>query len=209
MAGSYGARVSAAVVQYNTKGHAGSHFHDVYSLNTASSCLKMENSRIKHKARNETARQAKPRVRVAKDKETKGYGEPQKVDLSGSAFEVAKQSILEKINTDRLNRDMILMNTYSQRHSDEWRISRKKLINCNYFGRIVHSRSPKSYKGILFEMLYSPKENSAENRHRRVHEESALKMFSLLYGEHELEKTGLFIDKEFGYLGNYSTNRLV
>lgn len=203
LAGSYGARVSAAVVQYNTKGHAGSHFHNVHSVDTASSCLKIENARIRHNVRNEIARQTKPRVRVAKDKDTKCYGEPQKPDLTGNAFETAKMNVLDKINTDRLNREIILANTYSQRHNDEWKIARKRLINCNYFGQIVHSRSPNSYKRLLFEMMYSPKDNSAENRHRRAHEAEALNMFSLLYKEHELEKTGLFIDKECGYLGIY------
>lgn len=205
LAGSYGGRVSAAVVQYNTKGHAGSHFHNVLSDNTAGSCLKIENVRIRHNVKNEIARQAKPRVRVAKDKVTKGYGDCQKPDLTGSAFEISKKNVLDQINTNRLNRDVILANTYSQRHNIEWGNARKKLINCNYFGRIVHCRTPKSYKLLLLEMLYSPKEGTADIRHNRLHEETALKMFTMLHKAHELEKTGLFIDKERGYLGNYFT----
>lgn len=152
---------------------------------------------------NEIARQAKPRVRVTKDKVTKGYGDCQKPDLTGNAFEISKKNVLDQINTNRLNRDVILARTYSQRHNTEWRNARKKLINCNYFGQIVNCRAPKSYKRLLLEMLYSPKENTADIRHNRLHEEASLKMFTLLHKDHKLEKTGLFIDKERGYLGIY------
>lgn len=207
MAGSYGARVSAAVVQYNSKGHAGSEFQKCFSINTEQLCLKMENERIRHYAQNEAARQIKPRKRCIIDKRVKGYGDCQLPDLSEHSLEVAKNIEIDKLKTNQLNRDVILKSTYGQKHNFKWLESRKRIINCSYFGRIINSRSPKSYKTLLYQMLYSENEsgNTAELRHQRLYEMEALKMFSLVHTEYELEKTGLFIDKELCYLGIWIT----
>lgn len=194
--------MSAAVVQYNSDGHAGSEFHKFNSLNTHNSCLKLENGRKRHYVANEAANQVKPRNKSFKDKSTKGYGDCQ-VDMSEHSLKIAKDIELDKLNTNRLNRERILTNTYGQKHNLEWLEVRKKMINCSYFGRIINSRSPKSYKTLLFDLLYSESEfgNSAELRHQRLYESEALKMFSLLHSKHDLEKTGIFIDKDISYLG--------
>lgn len=202
MAGSYTGRVSAAVVQYNSKGHAGSQFHEFNSLNGNSYCLKIENSRKKHYVKNEIARQAKPRKRATKDKTVKGY-KAQKEDLSEAALRVAMDIEIDKMNINRIDRDMILASTLGQRLNHRWKEVRKKLINCNYFGPIINARGPTSYQKWLEEMLYSPIEwsNTAEVRHQRLYERDALKMFQLVHKDYELEKTGVFIDEEFGFLG--------
>lgn len=203
LAGSYGGRVSAAVVQYNSKGHAGSEFHKHYSVDTYQNCLKMENSRNHHYAQNEAARENKPRKIAAADKSTKGYKNPQEPDLSDHAFEVAKNIELDKLHTNQLNRETILKNTYGQKLNWNWIESRKKLINCSYFGRIINARTPNSYTKLLYEMLYSESEfgNTAELKHQRLYETEALKMFSLVRKKHRLVKTGMFIDKELSFLG--------
>lgn len=203
LAGSYGGRVSAAVVQFNSKGHAGSEFHKFYSCNTEKLCLKMENRRIRHFNQNEAARQQKPRTRVTTDKKVKAYGDCQLPDLSEQSLEAAKNIELDKLKTNQLNRDTILKTTYGQKHNIQWLEVRKRVINCSYFGRIVNSRGPKSYKNLLYEMLYSDNENgnSAELRHQRLYESEALRMFSLAHKDFELEKTGIFIDKEKCFLG--------
>lgn len=203
LAGSYGGRVSAAVVQYNSKGHAGSEFHKFYSVNTEKLCLKMENKRIQHYAQNEAARQVKPRKIATIDKKVKGYGDCQLPDMSERSLEVAKNIELDMLKTNQLNRGMILKSTYGQNHNNKWIEIRRKLINCSYFGRLINSRSPKSYKNLLDDMLYSENENgnTAQMRHQRLYEAEALKMFSLVHKKFELEKTGLFIDKELCFLG--------
>lgn len=51
--------------------------------------------------------------------------------------------------------------------------------------------------------MYSPTDvgKSAEVRHQRMYEMDALKCFCGVYKDGNLEKTGLHIDKEFGFLG--------
>lgn len=177
LAGSYMARVAAAVVQYNTNGHAGSEMHKFNNENVVRSCLKLENSLRKHYIRNEIARQEQPRKKATKDKTTKGYGYCQAPDMSEHALEVAKNIQLAKLDANRINRDMILVNTFGQKHNLKWLEVRKNLVNCSYFGRIINSRSPQSYKNLLEEMLYTKSCNTAEVRHQRLYESEALKMF--------------------------------
>lgn len=163
----------------------------------------MENCRIDHYAKNEAARKVKPRKKATKDKTTKDYKDGQRTDLSGRAYEAAKDIQLEKLQTNRDNRDNIIKDTHGQKFNRNWKDYRKKLINCTYFGRIVCARGPKSYANILEEMLYAPIDsgNTAQACHQRLYEKDALNMFSLVHNKYELQKTGLFIDKELGYLG--------
>lgn len=215
LAGSYSGRVSAAVVQYNSKGHAGSEFHKHNNIVLNNDCLKMENSRKRHYAKNEAARQLKPRQKATKDKTTKDYKDGQRLDMTERAFQFAKNVQLEKLDTDRINRDAILTATYGQKYNQKWLEVRKKLINCSYFGRIICARGPKSYANILEEMLYTPMESgkTAQVCHQRLYEQEALKMFSLVH-KNKLQKTGIFIDGELGFLGilfyflNYSTTNI-
>lgn len=202
LAGSYSGRCSAAVVQYNSKGHAGSEFHKHNNIVPNNDCLKMENSRTRHYAKNEAARQLKPRKKATKDKTTKGYGSSTS-DLSERALEVAKNIQLEKLDRDRVNRDAILRETYGQKYTRKWVEIRKKLINCTYFGRIIGARGPKSYANILEELLYTPMESgkTAQVLHQRLYEQEALKMFSLVRNKYDLQQTGIFIDKERSYIG--------
>ncbi|KAG4067520.1 hypothetical protein HA402_005292 [Bradysia odoriphaga] len=202
LAFSYSARVAQAVVQFNTKGHFGSVFHELFAIHANNNCRELENARIKHYAKNEEARQKKLRKRAVKDKNVKAYGPGPRPDLNGKAFENAKNIVLDTINTKRLDRDAILAETFGQKYNAKWGEKRKKLVNCSYFGRIINSRSPASYKNLVFEILYTDKEfgNSADLRHQRLYESTALKMFSMVHKEFELEQTGLFIDKELGFL---------
>lgn len=202
MAGSYTGRVCAAVVQFNTNGHAGSQFHETFGIVPNNYCLKIENARNNHYKKNEIARQTKPRKRAVKDKTVKGY-KTQKEDLSERALEVAMNLELANQEVNRENRDIILRDTYGQKHNSKWKEIRKKVINCNYLPRIIHARSPKSYQKILEEMLYSPVDlsNKAEIRHQRLCEPDALKAFSLIHRNYELKKTGIFIDEELSFLG--------
>lgn len=202
MAGSYTARVAAAVVQFNSKGHAGSQFHEHFSIIPNNYCLQMENARKTHYVNNEIKRQAKPRKRAEKDKAVKGY-KAQKEDLSDRALVVSMDLVLAKLEENRNNRDVILDDTFGQKHNQKWKEIRKNLINCNYLARILNTRGPKSYEKLLEEMMYSPTDlsNTAEMRHQRLYEPEALKTFSKIHTTYELQKTGIFIDEELSYLG--------
>lgn len=202
MAGSYTARVSAAVVQFNSGGHAGSQFHEHFSIIPNNYCLKIEDARKTHYVNNEIKRQAKPRKRAVKDKTVKGY-KAQKEDLSDRALVVSMNVELAKLEENRTNRDSILENTFGQKHNQKWKEIRKKLINCNYLARILNARGPKSYEKLLEEMMYSPIDlsNSAEMRHQRLYESEALNTFAQIHKIYKLEKTGIFIDQELSFLG--------
>lgn len=202
MAGSYTARVSAAVVQFNSKGHAGSQFHERFSIIPNNYCLKIENARKAHYVKNEIARQAKPRKHAVKDKNVKGY-KVQKEDISERALVVSMNLELVRLEENRANRDIVLENTLGQKHNQKWKEIRKKLINCNYLARILNARGPKTYEKLLEEMMYSPVDlsNSAEMRHQRLYEPEALKMFALIHKKYKLEKTGIYIDEKLSFLG--------
>lgn len=171
--------------------------------------MKIENARNKHYAKNEAARQIKPRKKATKDKTVKGY-KVQKEDLSGRGLENAIRIELSNIETNRIDRDWTLTTTFGQKHNSKWKEIRKKLINCNYFGRIIKAQGPKSYQKILEEMLYSPVEfgNNAEIRHQRIYELEALTVFQQARKKFPLEKTGIFIDEELGFLGDFTIRYL-
>lgn len=190
-------------MQYNTKGHAGSEFHKHNNIVPNNNCRRIENWRINHYAQNEAARKLKPRKRATKDKTTKDYKDGQRPDLSDRAYDTAKSIQLEKLQRNLEERDNILKDTHGQKFNRNWIDYRKKLINCTYFGRIVCARGPKSYANILEEMLYAPIDSgkTAQACHQRLYEKNALKMFSQVHSKYELQQTGLFIDKELGYLG--------
>lgn len=187
-------------MQYNTTGHAGSEIHKFINENVVSSCLKVENSRRKRYMKNEIVRQAQPRKKATKDKSTKGYlGETS--DMSEHALEIAKNIQLATLETNRTNRATILANTLGQKLNLKWKEVRKSVVNCCHFGQIINARSRKSYKKLLEEMLYTKSDNTAEVRHQRLYELEALKMFSLVHKKHQLEETGIFIDKTLSFLG--------
>lgn len=162
----------------------------------------MENIRKNHYVKNEVARQIKPRKKAIKDTTVKGY-KAQREDISERALVVAMDIELAQLEAYRTNRDMILADTYGQKHNQKWKVIRKKVINCNYLARIINSRGPKSYQKILEEMMYSPVQlsNTAEIRHQRLCEREALVCFSLVHKKYELQKTGIFIDHELSFLG--------
>lgn len=162
----------------------------------------MENARKAHYLRNEIARQSKPRKIAVQDKSVKGF-KAQKEDLSERALEISMRNELDKLETNRINRETILLSTYGQKLNQKWREVRKKMVNSNYFSRIINSRGPQSYQKLLDEILYSPVEygNTAEIRHQRLYEPEALKFFELVHKDYQLQKTGIFIDKELCFLG--------
>lgn len=165
----------------------------------------METKRIRKCAKNAEARQVKPRKKIFKvAKSNKSYG-PNcgRPDLPIRSLEAAKKAELTRLDADRNNRVAILRDTYGQRLNPRWYMVRKKLINSTYFHRIVNAQGPKSYKNLLCEMMYSPVDlaKSAEVRHQRLYELEALNCFRASHKDNDLEKTGIFIDKDISFLG--------
>lgn len=102
LAGSYSARVAAAVVSYNSKGHAGSEFRK-YKFGDLNNNLieKLENKRKRKLVTNEIARQAKPRDRRVAQADISnvaylhGLG-TEDIDMEPAHFERAKEVHFEK-----------------------------------------------------------------------------------------------------------------
>ncbi len=97
---SYAARVAAAVVQYNTKGHVGSEFRKhIFGTVPSSRLVNMEDGRNRKVVKNAIAVKEKPRVRkVVQDNSGAYYhGDgTEDVDMGPVVFENAKKVLLDK-----------------------------------------------------------------------------------------------------------------
>jgi len=102
LAGSYSARVAAAVVQYNSKGHAGSEFLKFKFEDLENSRIEqLENKRKRKLVKNEIARQDKPRERRVAQGDTSNvayfHGDgSEDIDITTAQFERAKEVHFEK-----------------------------------------------------------------------------------------------------------------
>lgn len=147
------------MVQFNSKGYSGSLIHQLRNKNAGKLCFKIENERKRRCARNAAKRLLKPRRKIFKDtvKSNRFYGpDCQRTDMPERLFELAKQAELAERDADKVNSGKILTETYGQRHNTRWFEVRRKLVHSHYFHRIVNAISPKSFKNIVDEMLYSP-----------------------------------------------------
>lgn len=168
--------------------------------------MKVENQRKEKLLRNEIARKAKPRVRrmVNDNRNSKvGYGENCGPDMEPEALKLAIGVQIAKMDANKAKRESIQTDTIGQRHCLNWLNMRKELINSEYFSKIVNARGRKSYTNILAKLMYEHNEfaKTADLRHQRLFEVDALNCFSLVYPKHSLQSCGIFIDKEYSFLG--------
>lgn len=209
MARSYQSRVARAVVQYNTDGHGGSKFHESKnsSLSSIVSLKKLEETRKRKCEINAVAHAKKSKKpRYSDPVRDKGvhYGiNSQQNDMSDHMFTVAKQRYLEQLEHDQAQRDYIMRSTIGQQKVRKWRDLQSKILSSWYFSRIVKARSPKSYTGILEDIIYKKVSfgNTGEIRHQKIYEGKALHCFTLVHGDQYLQECGLIIDETHCFLG--------
>lgn len=213
--GSYNLRTNIAEVQYNSEGHSGSKIHEFIFGVSPPLCTKMENARKRKCLRNAIANDKKPKTRISdeppsKKRKKKHYGVGREdVDMTPSAFEVAKNRRLERLRENQTNRTVIEANTHAQHHSFKWMEVRRFMLTSSYFGRILKARNRTSYTNIVYEIVYNNVRysNTAEIRHQRMYELEALSFFSSLYRYESIHKCGIFIDEEFPFLGILSLHK--
>ncbi len=209
---SYKARTATADVHYNTGGHSGSTFHEITYGGVKETCLKLENTRKRKVRKNAIYKERKSKKPRLEEKSKKGpktkakhYGAGhQDLDMLDTAFKAASERFLEKIKENQRNRSALVEETKAQRNSFKWMQVRRNLLTSSYFSRILKANSRKSYSTIVDDIVrknvqYS---NTAELRHQRLYQLEALSIFSQLYGSEPISLCGIFIDREFCFLGN-------
>lgn len=214
--GSYELRTKIADVQFNSEGHSGSKIQEYIFETTSPLCTKMENARKRKCLRNAIAYEKKPKIRCSdeppsKKSKKKHYSDGREdVDMTSSAFEVAKNRRLESLRENQINRTDIEANTLLQHHSFKWMEVRKFMLTSSYFGRILRAKNRKSYTNIVHEIAYNNVRlsNTAEIRHQRMYESEALSAFSNSYPYKSIQKCGIFIDEEFSFLGMLSLQKV-
>lgn len=111
---------------------------------------------------------------------------------------------------------MIEESTRGGKNNSYWHQIRRDLVPSNFIAKIILSKSKKSYKGHLEELMFKQSEfgNSAAIKHQRLVERDAIEVFQTLFYDYPLEDCGLFIDKELHFLGSsplklYGQNHLL
>lgn len=197
-------------MQHNSDGHSGSKYHEFVYGEVPQSLLKLENERKRKLKKNTIAAQSKPKkVRFSKSTANKKpkrilYGPGHEdADFTPHAYEVAKQRFLERLSEDQINRDKVEADTRGQRYSSKWPVIRKNLLTPSYFGRILNVNSRNSYTKIVEEIIYKNEKfaNTADTRHQKMFELEGLQIFCDLYDYETVTECGIFIDKEFAFLG--------
>ncbi|XP_037025940.1 uncharacterized protein LOC119067203 [Bradysia coprophila] len=209
LGGSYTARVAAAVVQYNSKGHSSTEFRKYKFGSVQSARLEnMENGRKRKILQNAIALQSRPRNRRGnQDNSAKGSGAyyhgegTEDIDMEPAVFEKAKKVFLEKLMFNQRNRNDVEESTRGGKHNSRWQQIRQDLVPSSFVPKIVLSKTKKSYKNHLDELVYKRSEfgNSATIKHQRLVERDALQFFQTLFDD-TLHDCGLFIDKEIFFL---------
>lgn len=116
LSGSYKLRTNIANVQFNTEGHSGSRIQE-FIFGESTSCKKMENARKRKCNTNAINKKRKPKTRVSdqppsKKSKTKHHGDGHEdVDMTPSAFEVAKNRFFERLKENYINRAIIQTET--------------------------------------------------------------------------------------------------
>lgn len=210
---SYKSRTAIAAVQFNSKGHSGSKFHEHTYGNTLDTCVNLENNRKRKVAKNAVYKEVIKSKKPKEDKKAanrkakpKHYGDGhQDLDMMDSAYEIAKNRFLEKLLKNQSERQRLAVETKAQHNSFMWIQVRRNMLTSSYFGRILKTRNRKSYTKIIEEMIHRNIQysNSAALRHQRLYQMEALTIFSNVYGPESISQCGIVIDPKICFLGNF------
>lgn len=206
LAGSYRGRVARAVVQYNSRGHSGSTYHEFKESPATQSLKALEQSRKRKCEKNAAAKAAKPKKpRYSGQVQDKGthYGENREDnDMTPHFLEIAKTRFLQQRLEDQNNRDFINRSTSGQHLVQKWRDMHRTLLTSWYFSRIINARGPASYANIVEDIIYKKTvfSSTAELRHQRIYRLKALRCFTDLRGSDYVSECGIFIDMEHCFL---------
>lgn len=196
---SYSARCAAAVVSYNTKQP-----HTFFSRKIFGFSPK----NLKKLEQRKAAKLSAIRVwkkRALQFSATKlnnpDYGEGcQRPDIEERDMENEKKKYLDKLRITDEERRQIERRTILQADCQEWLEKRRRLITSSNFG-IICKRKVIKCGNLVKSLLYGSQLDHIKSiKYGREHEHMAITQL----GEQEgfvIEKCGLFLDKEYGFLG--------
>lgn len=210
LAGSYELRTNIADVHYNTNCHSGSKINEFIFGESYPLLEKMEADRKRKCLKNAISKASKKKRIVSdeppnKKKKTKDYGDGHgDVDMSQSAYDIAKTRFLERLERNQSDRENIQIETRAQNHSFRFIEVRRLLLTSSYFGRVLRVRGRSSFTKIVEEILYKNSRfaNTADGRHQKIYEQEGLSIFCGLYKDEPVLRCGIFIDGKYPFLGN-------
>lgn len=207
---SYQGRCAAAVVAHNSKRPHSVLHKTMFNGKSPNKVRKKIDARRKTLAsqsasRMNEKRKKNPKVNASKcllKKYTdKDYGPHcQQPDMSPDEYTQEKSEFLNTLTNLQQNSNCIERETVLQAGSGRWLEMRRKMLTASNFGKVCRMRPTTSCKNIVKNMLYSHVLNVPSLEHGRNSESVALTQLEVQEGI-TIEKCGLFIDKEYAYLG--------
>ena len=201
-AGSYQGRVSAAVVQYNTK-EAFSRLSTAMNKEPPTMIRKLEGRR---KRAAEKAREYKKEAKASSFRNQKqtcdqDYGpNAAKPDMEEAVYSSECKRHADILLHWQTRRDEIQVETRDQANSDKWIGYRKKLLTASNFGKVCRLRKTTPRANTVKSIMYPQLHNLHSLQYGRENEANALKQMQEELGMHIL-RCGLFIDDTVPHLG--------
>lgn len=201
--GSYLARCAAAVVSYNT-GVLQSAVHQyIFDTDANPEIVHLEEIRrkrnlIRLERKIKKKRSTKPKI----SKQDAYYGENcQKVDMNEEEFKEAKIIFFKALELSEVEKDTLEKDTILQSGSPLWLETRRKLLTASWFATVCKRRATTECGPLIKQILYGKDlSNVPSIKHGRSHEETAIRELEIALNN-RIEKCGLFIDREFTFLG--------
>lgn len=198
--GSYQGRCTAAVVQHNS---GAAHYKLHKNMYNASPGAFVKRTELKRKKRNERERQTKrckKTLFVKNTNDKKDYGPAsQRPDIDEALMKSESEDFLKNLRRTNEEINRIERETVQQSDSSEWLELRRNLLTASHFGRVCKMRESTGCESLVKQILYTVFDCEAME-YGRAHEETARKDLEKAIGKN-IEKCGLFIDREHPFLG--------
>ncbi|XP_063891672.1 uncharacterized protein LOC126056108 [Helicoverpa armigera] len=130
------------------------------------------------------------------------YGEScQKVDMNEEEFEEAKNKFLNALELSETEKVNLERDTVLQSGSTLWLETRRKLLTASWFAAVCKRRITTECGPLIKQILYQKDlSNIPSIKHGRSNEATAIRELAAILNM-PIEKCGLFIDREFPFLG--------
>ncbi|XP_076685768.1 uncharacterized protein LOC143377868 [Andrena cerasifolii] len=200
--GSYQGRVSAAVVQYNTK-EAFSRLSTAMDKEPSTMVRKLEGRR---KRAAEKAREYKKEAKASSFRNKKqscdqDYGpNAEKPDMEETVYSSECKRHAAVLHDWQRMRCEIEEETRNQANSEKWISYRKKILTASNFGKVCRLRNTTPRANTVKSIMYPQLPNLSALQYGRENEANALRQMEEELGIHILP-CGLFIDDTVPHLG--------
>ncbi|KAJ8914142.1 hypothetical protein NQ315_016220 [Exocentrus adspersus] len=128
------------------------------------------------------------------------YGPSVPTTLNKQEFEVEKIRILNKLQLTSEEIRQVEEETRGQWSNSRYEVERKDRLTASVFGEVIKRRSSTSCHNLVKKILYTLNIHSEAMEYGRAKESVARQKFCNLRPQAQVTESGLFIDKEYGYL---------